>query len=131
MSEIKYLETHEWYVIDEESITVGISDYAQGELGDIVFVTMPNIGESFQKGSPVVELEATKTIAEVYAPFDCKIIEINKKLDTEPELINSSPLSEGWILIFFILILISFDESLYGLRESPEVFSLIQLWLFH
>ena len=97
MSEIKYLETHEWYVIDGESITVGISNYAQGELGDIVFVTMPNIGESFKKGSPVVELEATKTIAEVYAPFDCEIIEINEQLDTEPELINSSPLSGGWI----------------------------------
>ena len=97
MSEIKYLETHEWYVKDGETITVGISAYAQGELGDIVFVTMPNIGESYKKGSPVVELEATKTIAEVYAPFDCEIIEVNEKLDTEPELINSSPLSDGWI----------------------------------
>ena len=97
MNEIKYLETHEWYIKDGESITVGISAYAQGELGDIVFVTMPAVGDSFQKGSPVVELEATKTIAEVYAPFDCEITEINEKLDTEPELINSSPLSEGWI----------------------------------
>ena len=79
MNEIKYLETHEWYIMVGESITVGISAYAQGELGDIVFVTMPAVGDTFQKGSPVVELEATKTIAEVYAPFDCEITEINEK----------------------------------------------------
>ena len=94
---MKYLETHEWFKEDDGIITVGISEYAQGELGDIVFVTMPALNEEFQKGSSVVELEATKTIAEVYAPFDCTVIEVNDSLITEPELINNDPLNSGWI----------------------------------
>jgi len=97
MSEIKYLKSHEWYIENDGVITIGISEYAQGELGDIVFVTMPEVNSVFTQGSPVVELEATKTIAEVYAPFDCTVVEVNESLDTEPELINSDPLGSGWI----------------------------------
>ena len=97
MTELRYLETHEWFTENDGVFTVGISEYAQGELGDIVFVTMPEVNAEFDKGSPIVELEATKTIAEIYAPFDCKILEINDLLDTEPELINSDPLGAGWV----------------------------------
>ena len=67
MSETKYLETHEWYKVDDNIFTVGISDFAQGELGDIVFVTLPEVGQEFSKGDPIVEVEATKTVAEAYA----------------------------------------------------------------
>ena len=73
MTEKKYLETHEWYSLSENTITIGISDYAQGELGDIVFVTLPEVGEEFSKGDSMVEVEATKTVAEAYAPMDCVI----------------------------------------------------------
>ena len=66
MSEKKYLETHEWYSLEGNNITVGISDFAQGELGDIVFVTLPEVGEEFNKGDSIVEVEATKTVAEAY-----------------------------------------------------------------
>lgn len=97
MNEVKYLETHEWYIEKDGIVTVGISEYAQGELGDIVFVTLPEINTKFTKGSAVIELEATKTIAEVYAPFDCEVIEINEALHSEPELINSDPLGAGWM----------------------------------
>ena len=69
MSETKYLETHEWYIVDGDNVTVGISDYAQGELGDIVFVTLPEVGQEFNKGDAIVEVEATKTVAEAYAPM--------------------------------------------------------------
>ena len=62
MSDIKYLETHEWYLINEEVITVGISDFAQNELGDIVYVTLPEVGQTFEKGGAVVEVEATKLL---------------------------------------------------------------------
>ena len=62
MSETKYLETHEWYILSGESFTTGISDYAQGELGDIVFVTLPEVGQEFNKGDAIVEVEATKTV---------------------------------------------------------------------
>ena len=98
MSETKYLETPEWYIIDGDNVTVGISDYAQGELGDIVFVTLPEVGQEFSKGDAIVEVEATKTVAEVYAPMDITITEVNNKLDTEPELINTDPCGEGWIV---------------------------------
>ena len=98
MSETKYLETHEWYIVDGDTVTVGISDYAQGELGDIVFVTLPTVDESFSKGEGMVEIEATKTVAEVYAPMDITITEVNNKLDSEPELINGDPCGEGWIV---------------------------------
>ena len=73
MSETKYLETHEWYIVDGETFTSGISDYAQGELGDIVFVTLPEVGQEFNKGDAIVEVEATKTVAEAYAPMNCVI----------------------------------------------------------
>ena len=76
MSETKYLETHEWYKVDDDSFTVGISDFAQGELGDIVFVTLPEVGQEFSKGDPIVEVEATKTVAEAYAPMDLSLIHI-------------------------------------------------------
>ena len=88
MTEKKYLETHEWYSVNDNEITVGISDFAQSELGDIVFVTLPTVDESFSKGEGMVEIEATKTVAEVYAPMDITITEVNNKLDSEPELIN-------------------------------------------
>ena len=62
MSDTKYLETHEWYIVSENTFTVGISDFAQGELGDIVFVTLPEVGQEFSKGDAIVEVEATKTV---------------------------------------------------------------------
>ena len=98
MSEIKYLETHEWYSLTENKITIGISDYAQGELGDIVFVTLPELGQEFSKGESMVEVEATKTVAEAYAPMDCVIVEINDRLESEPEVINTDPCGDGWMV---------------------------------
>ena len=98
MSDTKYLETHEWYIVSENTFTVGISDFAQGELGDIVFVTLPEIGQEFSKGDPIVEVEATKTVAEAYAPMDCVITEVNSNLETEPELINNDPVGDGWMV---------------------------------
>jgi glycine cleavage system H protein len=93
MSETKYLETHEWYILDGENFSVGISDYAQGELGDIVFVTLPEVGQEFGKGDAIVEVEATKTVA-----MSCVITEVNSNLETEPELINNDPVGDGWMV---------------------------------
>ena len=98
MSDTKYLETHEWYIVSENTFTVGISDFAQGELGDIVFVTLPEVGQEFSKGESIVEVEATKTVAEAYAPMDCVITEVNSNLETEPELINNDPVGDGWMV---------------------------------
>ena len=98
MSDIKYLETHEWYLMKDDEITVGISDFAQNELGDIVYVTLPEVGQEFSKGDAIVEVEATKTVAEAYAPMDCVITEVNSNLETEPELINNDPVGDGWMV---------------------------------
>ena len=98
MSDTKYLETHEWYIVSENTSTVGISDFAQGQLGDIVFVTLPEVGQEFSKGDAIVEVEATKTVAEAYAPMDCVITEVNSNLETEPELINNDPVGDGWMV---------------------------------
>ena len=67
-------------------------------MGDIVFLTFPNIGDEFTKGNPIVEIEATKTVAEAYAPMDCKIIEVNNQLYTEPEIVNTDPTGSGWLV---------------------------------
>ena len=98
MSEKKYSKKHEWVLLNWESATVGISKHATDMLGDIVFVTLPTVDESFSKGEGMVEIEATKTVAEVYAPMDITITEVNNKLDSEPELINGDPCGEGWIV---------------------------------
>ena len=98
MSETKYLETHEWYIVNDGTFTVGISDFAQGELGDIVFVTLPEVGQEFNKGDAIVEVEATKTVAEAYAPMNCVITEVNSNLEAEPELINNDPVGDGWMV---------------------------------
>ena len=86
------------YIVDGESFTVGISDFAQGELGDIVYVTLPEIGQEFSKGDAIVEVEATKTVADAYAPMDCVITEVNSNLETAPELINNDPVGDGWMV---------------------------------
>ena len=98
MSDIKYLETHEWYLMKDDEITVGISDFAQNELGDIVYVTLPEVGQEFEKGAAVVEVEATKTVADAYAPMDCTITAVNSQLETEPETINNDPCGDGGCL---------------------------------
>ena len=95
---LSYTNDHEWIKIEGNIASVGITDFAQSELGDIVFVTLPTVDESFSKGEGMVEIEATKTVAEVYAPMDITITEVNNKLDSEPELINGDPCGEGWIV---------------------------------
>ena len=98
MSDKKYSKEHEWISSNGEIVTVGISDYAQQSLGDIVFVTLPNVGEEFNKGDSMIEIEATKTVAEAYAPMDCVITEINSDLDSQPDIINTDPCGTGWLV---------------------------------
>lgn len=92
-----YTENHEWALIDDDVATVGITDYAQGELGDIVFVEFPNVGDEVSKSDFCASLEAVKTVAEVFAPVSGEIVEINTILEDEPQLINSDPYEDGWI----------------------------------
>jgi len=97
---LKYTKDHEWIEIDSESNVgiIGITDFAQGELGDIVFVELPNIGDAFQKDDVFGTVEAVKTVADLFIPVSGEIIDVNEELESTPELINSAPYKEGWIV---------------------------------
>ena len=93
-----YTNDHEWIKIEENQGIVGITDFAQSELGDIVFIEFPDKGDLFQKGDTIGTIEAVKTVADLYAPVSGKIIELNLELDDNAELINSDPFGKGWLI---------------------------------
>jgi glycine cleavage system H protein len=96
---LKYSKDHEWIRVEEGNIAyVGISDYAQGELGDIVFVDVNTVGENIEAHAIFGSVEAVKTVSDLFLPVSGKIVELNAKLDGEPELINSDPYGDGWIV---------------------------------
>ena len=92
----KYTEDHEWIETDGDIATVGITDYAQKALGDVVFVELPEVGVSFASGDEVAVVESVKAASEVYAPLDGEITEVNAALEGEPGLVNTAPTGEGW-----------------------------------
>ncbi|NVM16274.1 MAG: glycine cleavage system protein GcvH [Candidatus Lokiarchaeota archaeon] len=97
-SELMYLQTHEWVRIQDNIATVGITDFAQHQLGDIVYVELPEIGSTFNKGSNVAEIESVKAVGELVMPLSGKILEVNTDLADNPELVNSSPYRTGWMV---------------------------------
>ena len=96
--ELKYTEDHEWVKVDGDTATVGITDHAQSELGDIIFIEFPEINDLFERMEPFGTIEAVKTVADLFSPLNGKIIEINKELEDSPELVNSDPYGKGWIV---------------------------------
>jgi len=97
-SELKYTEHDEWVHIDGDLLTVGITDYAQDALGDLVHVELPGAGEHFTAGDVLCEVESVKAVAEVYAPADGEVVEVNEGLDGEEEIVNEDPYGEGWLV---------------------------------
>jgi glycine cleavage system H protein len=96
--DLKYTSTHEWTRIEDSIAIVGITDYAQHQLGDIVFVELPEVGMVFEKGSNAVEIESVKAVGDLIMPLSGEIIAINEKLADNPELINTSPFGDGWMI---------------------------------
>ena len=96
--DLKYTKDHEWVAIKDGLASIGITDFAQGELGDIVFVEFPEVGDSFSIGEPFGTIEAVKTVADLFAPVNGKIVEINEDLDNNPGKVNSDPYGDGWLL---------------------------------
>ena len=95
---LKYTNDHEWVLVNDNIGTIGVTDYAQGELGDVVFVDIdPNLAE-VKKGKSVGTIEAVKTVSDMYAPFSGKVVEINSKLANNPEIINTDPYGDGWMI---------------------------------
>ncbi len=96
--DLKYTKSHEWVRLENEIAVMGITDYAQNQLSDVVYVELPKIGEIFEKGSIIGEIESVKAVDEFYMPLSGEIIELNDYLGNRPELVNSSPYDEGWFL---------------------------------
>lgn len=96
--DLKYTEEHEWLRVEGDTATVGITDYAQGELGDIVFLELPDKGDDFKQGDSFGSIEAVKTVSDLYAPVTGEIVDVNGRLDDEPELVNDAPYDDGWLI---------------------------------
>ncbi|NMB81022.1 MAG: glycine cleavage system protein GcvH [Ignavibacteria bacterium] len=112
---LKYTKDHEWIKIEGSTGTIGITDFAQGELGDIVYIDInPDVSE-ITSGQSFGTIEAVKTVSDMYAPIDGKVIEINKNLNDNPQLVNTDPYGEGWIIKIEILNSAQVNELL-----SPE-----------
>lgn len=95
---VKYTAEHEWISIEGDVATIGITEFAQSELGDIVFVEVETVGESLEANEVFGTVEAVKTVSDLYLPLSGEILEFNEKLSDEPELINNDPFGEGWII---------------------------------
>ena len=117
---LKYTVDHEWVMIEGERAKVGITDYAQDALGDVVFVDIPELGKRVTVGETVTEVESTKSVSDIYAPLAGEIIEINQELDDSPELLNGDPYGEGWIFILKLSETTS-TESLLSAKDYREL----------
>ena len=95
-SDLKFLDSHEWVKVDDNTVIVGISNHAQNELGEVVFVELPAIGDEFVSGDEAAVVESVKAASEVYTPLSGEVIEVNEALEENPELVNTSPYEEGW-----------------------------------
>lgn len=97
--DLRYSEEHEWVKVEGEKARIGITDFAQDELGDIVFVELPEIGDELQADEPFGSVESVKTVSELYAPISGKVVEINEDLDDSPEYVNESPYEKAWMIV--------------------------------
>jgi glycine cleavage system H protein len=96
--DLQYTKDHEWLRSVGDTVRVGVTDYAQQALGDIVFVTLPEVGAEVSAGTPCGEIESTKSVSDVYAPVSGTVVARNESLDAAPELINSDPYGDGWMI---------------------------------
>jgi glycine cleavage system H protein len=97
-SDLKYHKEHTWVKIEGDVATVGITDYAQDQLGEVLYVDLPEVGETVTQSETFGSVESVKVASDLYAPISGEIIEVNEVLDDEPELVNSSPYKDGWII---------------------------------
>jgi glycine cleavage system H protein len=109
---LKYTDTHEWIKVEGDIARIGITDHAQTELTDIVFVELPEVGKEISEGDELCVVESVKSVTEIYAPISGKIANVNKLLEESPEIINESPYGEGWLVEIEILNMSEIDSLL-------------------
>lgn len=97
-NELSYTKDHEWLLVDGDIGTIGITDYAQGELGDVVYVELPEDESDFSQGDAFGSLESVKAVSEIFMPVDGEIVEVNQDLEDSPELVNDDPYNAGWLV---------------------------------
>ena len=114
--DLKFSKDHEWVRVDGELATIGVTDYAQTELGDIVYVEMPSVGVEFDRMDVIGNIEAVKTVVEFYTPLSGRVEEVNQNLEDSPEIINQDPYGEGWI----VKLTISDPAEIGGLLDPVE-----------
>ena len=120
-AELKYTKEHEWSRVEGEEAVVGITDYAQSQLGDIVFVECETVGDALEAGETFGTVEAVKTVSDLYLPVAGEVLEFNEELEGEPELVNKDPYGKGWI----VKIKISDETELDGLLNADAYKAII------
>ena len=120
-SEFKYSKEHEWVKIENNVATIGITEYAQNELGDIVFVELPETDDELNEGDTFGSVESVKTVSELYAPISGKIVEVNEELEDSPEFVHESPYEKAWM----VKIEISDDSQLEELLSADQYSEMI------
>jgi glycine cleavage system H protein len=119
--DLRYTKDHEWTKVDGSRLRIGITDYAQDALGDVVFVQVPAVGSLVTAGSSISEIESTKSVSDVYAPVSGTIVDVNDELGDAPQRVNEEPYGEGWICV----IEISDESELGALLDATQYRSLI------
>ena len=122
MSDLKYSKEHEWVRVDGDVAVVGISDYAQAQLGDVVFVELPEVGKQLAKDGDAAVVESVKAASEVYAPLSGEVVEINEALGDEPEMVNGAPTGDGW----FFKIRLGDASELDGLMDEAAYLEFVK-----
>lgn len=118
---LKYTKDHEWVRVEGDSAYIGITEFAQGELGDIVFVEVETVGEEFDKEDVFGTIEAVKTVSDMFMPISGEVLEFNEKLEDKPELINSDPYGEGWIIKISVKNASELDELLSSKEYAASI----------
>lgn len=114
--ELKYTEDHEWVLVEEEIATIGVSDFAQDALGDVVFVELPEVGTMVDAGKPFGVVESVKAVSDVYAPVTGEVVEVNEELPDAPETVNTSPYEDAWM----IKVKMSAPDEIESLLDADE-----------
>lgn len=118
---LRYTRQHEWVLVDGESARIGITELAQDALGNIVHVRLPEVGQSVQSGTSVVEVESSKSVSDIYSPVSGSVVLINESLVNQPSLLNSDPYGAGWLYE----VQMSYDETLEGLLSAEDYRALV------
>jgi len=120
-SNLKYSKTHEWIRVEGNNAYIGITDFAQSELGDVVFVEIETVGETLAKGEAFGTIEAVKTVSDSYMPVSGKVIEKNSKIDASPDIVNKDPYGDGWMIKIEVTNSAEFSELLSPAQYQAQI----------